>query len=705
MISRQHTYIGLVISLIFAAILFFPNLGSFGMWEPHETDRFDIVEAIAGDTKLPPGTMYNTHPSEHLSALAWSIGGKSELMAKLPLAILAIITVVGLFFLVRPLGGPRIAFFASIFLASSPVLLFHGRQLTSHMPLLLGETFAVGGLALAAYGREFRTVMAGAVVALVGLVLGCISSGLLIGVAAPTATIAIAIALSGDAAAIFGMSDRDLSRGRQLVFFIAGLLAVLSAGAFFIFVQFLDGDIPLLTGGLASSTTKSKSFEFPLEQLAYGWFPWSALAPIPIINFFRAKSASDNQNQRLCAIVIAGIAVGYLAQSYYIAVCGVGPFFLIVPMALAAALAIVELESPSGPGRLGSMIALVLFVIMVRDFAQRPEAILMGYGFEKIKLPKDFAPIIQAAIFSAPTGLLILILGFIGAGVKRESRWWSLQSLILVPLVAACFGVYVTYSLVPGLSIHLSSKYAMESYKRFRHGNEPLGAFGTGRFLADAEELGSRDNVVDWLKRSDRAFVLFPHKDLAEFNRRFRKETGRHISVLDAKSDRFVLATSQFKPDEKDDNPITKFVKSEPFGPPPSNPLEVNFENKVTLLGWDVISQNGKAYMVHGKKVTFTTYWRCDDELSANYKVFMHIDGKGGRIHGDHKPVKGIYPTRMWNKGDYIKDVYSREIPMYQKKGKYSIRMGLFKGSKRLKILDPDNVRENSLWIAEVDLR
>ncbi len=704
MATKQQIHFGIFVSIAIACALLFPNLGSFGMWEPHETDRVDIAEAISAGTELPAKTAPGIYLEERLAGLGWSIGGKSELAARLPQAILALFTVVALFFLLRPLSGTRIASLASIVMASAPVLLFHGRQLTSGMPLLFGETLAVGGLALAVFGEGKKAVFLGAAAAALGLVLAWLSGGLLIGVAVPAGTIALALAMNGDLLAIFRTSETS-SRQRQIGVFVTTTLAVISAGAYLVVANSESGDIPLVTGGLATATIKAKSFGFALEQLAYGWFPWSAFAPITIIGYLRSRESDDESKGFLHAIVLAGIPLGYLAQSFHISAHGVAPYFLAVPMTLAVALAITDMESRIEPERLGALVAVTLLVIMIRDFAQRPETILMGFGFEKIPLSKEFSPIVKAAIFASPTGLLILILGFVGSGGGNAKRWRSLRSTVLAPLVAVCFGGYISFMLVPGLSMDLSSKYAMESYKSFRQGDEPLGVFGTGRFLSEGEKINSRKEVVEWLSRSERSFVLFPPKDLANLDRQFRKKTGRHIFVLDAKSDRFILATSKSLESEKNNNPVTAFVQSKPFDPKPKHKLDVNFEDKLTLLGWDIRGEDGKRYLKRGKDAVFTTYWRCDGKLKKDYKVFMHIDGPGGRIHGDHKPVEGKYPTRRWEKGDYIKDVYTREIPMYQKPGSYSVRMGMFKGNTRLKIVDSPKVAENAQMIGKVEVK
>jgi hypothetical protein len=199
--------------------------------------------------------------------------------------------------------------------------------------------------------------------------------------------------------------------------------------------------------------------------------------------------------------------------------------------------------------------------------------------------------------------------------------------------------------------------------------------------------------------------VIFPPSNLAGFNREFRRETGQHIRVLDATNDKFMLATSQPNKKEKNQNPLKPFIQDKPFSPGPSHLENVNFEDKVTLLGWDIVNEMGAPYLIRGKDAIITTYWRCDGKILKNNKIFMHIDGQGGRLHGDHDPLDNLYPTGNWDVGDYIKDVHKLTVPLYQKPGKYSVRLGLYKGSTRLKVENHPNAKENSVWITKVEVK
>ena len=691
--------------VLFAAAFLFVGLGEFGLWEPQEIDRVNLGEqllkgGVPTETKAIGGT--KLYPGERLCALGWSLGGRSELAARLPLALLALITLLALQLLLTPLAGRRIAGFAAFAFAASPILLFHGRQVTSWMPLLSAETLSVGGLALVSFYQGRKSSVAGAALAVLGLALGWVTGGLLVGVTVPTATILLTLALNGDVTKIFFAGD-DVPARRRIMIYATAAAVFLSVSGFVFALLSDSADIPWITGGIPAKVAVV-SFSFSLERLAFGWFPWIAFVPVLLTTVINPRYA-DDPHVRLRLLAISGIVVGLVVHTFYVRFHGPAPLFLPIPVALAIALSIEDLESSVVPHLLGGLLAALLLAILLRDFAQRPEAILEGFGWSDLKAPKDFKPVIHAIIASIPFGVMVILAGFVGAGEKGKSRWRPIRARILFPLAAIGIGGYISMILVPQLSIDLSSKHVLSSYEKFAGDGEPLGVFGSAQLPAEATTIKTRAELLKWLERRDRVFALFPPKHLAGLDREYREKTGKHIFLLDAKSDRHFLAVSKHKSKEKNDNPIVNFVFSRPFEKAPRHKKEINLDNKITMLGWEVSSVSGAKHLERGNEFDLITYWRCDDKLSANWKVFIHIDGPGPRIHGDHEPVSGIYPTKEWSPGDYIMDVHRGKVPAYQEAGMYRINLGMYRGNTRMKVLDEPRARENAINIGKVSLK
>ena len=71
----------------------------------------------------------------------------------------------------------------------------------------------------------------------------------------------------------------------------------------------------------------------------------------------------------------------------------------------------------------------------------------------------------------------------------------------------------------------------------------------------------------------------------------------------------------------------------------------------------------------------------------------MHVDLSGNRLHGDHVPVFGKYPTNHWGVGDVIKDVHEIEIERFSTPGLYTIWVGFYRGDSRMSVT-PDEFHD-----------
>jgi len=116
------------------------------------------------------------------------------------------------------------------------------------------------------------------------------------------------------------------------------------------------------------------------------------------------------------------------------------------------------------------------------------------------------------------------------------------------------------------------------------------------------------------------------------------------------------------------------------------HPLEVNLENKLKLIGYDLDSTNIK----RGNALLLTLYWQGFERLQEDYKVFVHLETD--RIWGqeDHVPACGTRPTTTWVPGEVVADRYSLLIDPHTPAGRYPILAGMYEPStgRRMKIFD-----------------
>jgi len=94
------------------------------------------------------------------------------------------------------------------------------------------------------------------------------------------------------------------------------------------------------------------------------------------------------------------------------------------------------------------------------------------------------------------------------------------------------------------------------------------------------------------------------------------------------------------------------------FLPPPADGTTVGavFGNAAELLAYKL----EPPALVPGQRSRLTLYWRCRAELDA-WHIFVHLDdatGTGERIHAEHDPAGGRFPTDAWRPGDLIADSF-----------------------------------------------
>jgi hypothetical protein len=92
--------------------------------------------------------------------------------------------------------------------------------------------------------------------------------------------------------------------------------------------------------------------------------------------------------------------------------------------------------------------------------------------------------------------------------------------------------------------------------------------------------------------------------------------------------------------------------------PPPGDATAVGavFGNAAELSAWKM----EPPALVPGQRTRMTLYWRARAELEP-WHVFVHLDdatGSGERIHAEHDPAGGRFPTDAWKPGDSVADSF-----------------------------------------------
>lgn len=122
--------------------------------------------------------------------------------------------------------------------------------------------------------------------------------------------------------------------------------------------------------------------------------------------------------------------------------------------------------------------------------------------------------------------------------------------------------------------------------------------------------------------------------------------------------------------------------------PPGAKPVGAVFGERAELLAYELDPPQPKP----GGRVRITFFWSSRRPMAEEYQVFIHGDAVGekqSRIHGDHFPARGRYPTDVWQEGEVVKDEFSIYIPPGYGARHLGIFTGLYKGNYRVPLTEP----------------
>ena len=124
---------------------------------------------------------------------------------------------------------------------------------------------------------------------------------------------------------------------------------------------------------------------------------------------------------------------------------------------------------------------------------------------------------------------------------------------------------------------------------------------------------------------------------------------------------------------------------------PPADAITVGaiFGNAAELVAYKL----EPPALLPNQKTRLTLYWRCRAPLEA-WHIFVHLDeAEGGRIHAEHDPANGRFPTDAWKPGDLIADTITFEPHT----NPLLLYLGLFsQGETRLTLTSPGRGRDDA---------
>lgn len=100
-----------------------------------------------------------------------------------------------------------------------------------------------------------------------------------------------------------------------------------------------------------------------------------------------------------------------------------------------------------------------------------------------------------------------------------------------------------------------------------------------------------------------------------------------------------------------------KIAPLQPVTAVPTQPLHVNFNDELTLLGYDLQSD--------GSTLRLATYWQALTRMPVDYTIFIHVLDDAGQLIAqyDAPPHAGRYPTSIWDVGEVVIDEVTLTLP------------------------------------------
>jgi hypothetical protein len=130
------------------------------------------------------------------------------------------------------------------------------------------------------------------------------------------------------------------------------------------------------------------------------------------------------------------------------------------------------------------------------------------------------------------------------------------------------------------------------------------------------------------------------------------------------------------------------------------NKLDINYENKVHLIGTKVEPEVGKP----GSDVKITFYWRCDDLVEEGWQLFTHVQHEGAdkpeNLDGvgplrEFKGTKQVLGPERWERGKVYVDEQTYHVADGATAPEIVFYTGIWKGDARLRIISGPNDGDN----------
>jgi hypothetical protein len=247
---------------------------------------------------------------------------------------------------------------------------------------------------------------------------------------------------------------------------------------------------------------------------------------------------------------------------------------------------------------------------------------------------------------------------------------------------------------MPAMDATYSYEPFYEAYEELGKPGEEIGEYNDWQqpvrsviflFQNRCQHLRNDRVAAAFLKRPGRKFII-AHRDKLPALRRVARDADKTLYVV---FDRHPYARMVSDvPNAEDARRVASHILDEP----PADMQAIgsggaSFEDTITLLGSTVEPPEVRP----GQSAKVSFYYRCEKLIDHDWQIFVHGDASRGgsqRIHADHFPLDGLYPTTEWQAGEIIRDTFEVTVPANYAYDGFVLWTGWYRGEARLRLVN-----------------
>jgi 4-amino-4-deoxy-L-arabinose transferase-like glycosyltransferase len=705
--------------VVLSAALLLPNVG-MGLWDPWETHYAEVARRMGvhgdwitlrwhSDSRLaddvngrcradPDECTFFSKPALifWMMGISFRVLGVNDAAARLPFVLVGIAGLFGVYWYLRRTLGLEAGLLSAAVLATTPYYYLLSRQIMTDIAFVVPMTVGLLGLVHFLLDEErARPRHLYLFYAMIGL--ATLAKGLL-GFLLPGAIVFVYMMLE---------PGRLVASLRRLHIERGALIFLSVAGPWYGAVYAVNGRVWLMEFIVKHHFRRvgegvhgeRGTFEYFVEQLGFGLWPWVALVPLALgaawIGSRRASSAGSKLPTFL--VIWAAVAFGLFTISttkfhHYI-------FPAVPAMAMLVAVTLLRFleERSVRPMEkalllVGAALVLAITPVLVREPFRFINLITYKYDLR--------FPDVASSGYFLGAAVAVFCLGVV---LLLARRLVVAAPLVLFVGASIAAGWYVQGYMIAQENT-MSQRDAWEAYHRLRRPGDRLyewalrwrGEVWYSRDSSHEIPQRSTARMRRELGRPGRAFIGTTSPE--PLNDQLRRLFGRTARIVNDDPHRYAMTLWEGPPAGRVEQHLVREL--------PRGAVEVNatLGDGVELLAYQI----RPASVGPDRPVQVTLFFRTSRRIDREWTVFVHCDHASGdrrhRLLSDHPPADGVVPTTSWQPGQIVRDESEVMTRRNQPAGTYRFYAGLFRDEGRMPVRSGPNDGDDRVELGTIEV-